>query len=86
MIEGTKIPKRPISGEILPADAGQTPQSMIESLAGYRVEQIDATNFVLKHKDGPPNEEFKLQMTEQGGKIEFIGMPELMKKFLLNFD
>ena len=47
---------------------------------------MDSTNFLLKHADGPPNEEFKLEMAEEGGKIVFKGMPELMKKFLLNFD
>ena len=49
-------------------------------------EQIDATHFVLKHKDGDQHEEFKLELVEEGGKAEFKGMPEIMKQYCLGFD
>lgn len=48
--------------------------------------QEDATHFKLKHKDNSEYEEFNVELVEEGGKMEFKGLPEVMKKFLLGFE
>ena len=55
-------------------------------LSGYLSEQIDETHFVLKHKDSDVRKEFKLELVEEEGKVEFKGMPEMMKKYCRGFD
>lgn len=56
------------------------------------VDQQDDTHFLLKHKDGvesgpdgTKHEEFKLELKEEGGKLVFEGIPDIMTKYLLSF-
>ena len=60
----------------------------LADLGGYNVIQEDATHFTLRHREheNEPREEFKLEMVEEGGKIVFKGMPEIMTKFLMGFE
>ena len=64
----------------LTVDAG------LANLNGYKSVQIDATNFVLKHPEADTHQEYKLELVEEGGKVEFKGIPDVMKKYLLSFD
>ena len=53
--------------------------------------QQDDTHFILKHKDGnvgsdgKEHQEIKLELKEEDGKIEFKGIPDIMKKNLISF-
>ena len=52
--------------------------SRLADLGGYMVVQEDPTHFLLKHKEDASQEEFKLELVEEGGKVVFKGMPEIM--------
>merc|ERR1712179_401146 len=72
------------SKETAPGPGGDV-DSRLADLSGYKVVEEDSTHFVLRHKD-EGREEFKLELIDNGGKIEFKGLPDMMKKYLLGFD
>ena len=89
IIDGYKKKKAAGNGEE-PKDAPQVApgadvDSRLADLSGYKVIEEDSTHFLLKHNDAD-REEFKLEMVENGGKVELKGLPEIMKKYLLGFD
>jgi len=57
----------------------------LADLSGYKVIEDDSTHFTLSHSD-EGREEFKLELVDNGGKTEFKGIPDMMKKYLLGFD
>ena len=56
----------------------------LANLDGYLVEQLDKTNFILKHAK-ENKEEFKVTMWSHQGKVIFDGIPKSMMKHLDNF-
>ena len=56
----------------------------LENLDGYVVEQIDETNFILKHEDGGKAEHL-ISLRQEEGEVIFEGLPESIKTYLNNF-